>query len=106
MSSAASTQVDLVPTLGALLIGVVLGAVYVFVFVCVTGDDDETDPPLARRSGSLELPFCKPSFMCVRRNDDAILPTFSSEPSSILKQYRTYPEDTLFLKSLVSRITP
>ena len=36
MSSTASTQVDLVPTLGVLLIGVVLGAVYVFISVRVT----------------------------------------------------------------------
>ena len=68
MSSTTSTQVDLGPTLGALLIGVVLGAVYVFVSVRVTRDDDETDP-LARRSDSSESPSCKPHLMCVRCND-------------------------------------
>ena len=106
MSSTTSAQVDLVPTLGALLIGVVLGAVYVFVSIFVTRDDDGTDALPARRSDSSESPFCKHFFMCVRRNDDVILPSLSSELSSILKQYRTYPEDTLCLKSLVSRITP
>ena len=80
------------PTLGVLLIGVVLGAVYVFISARVMSDDDETDPPLAHRSGSSESPFCKPSFMCVRRNDDFILPNFSYEPSSIWNSTKHTPK--------------